>query len=113
MTGSQEGPVQISIDAENSVVQHATGIAIEGIHSGILLREQLRPGGPPRAWYPVLRPQRPLLSVTLHTDSLAEATGQEAQARDWLAATGGRRPSRNDPYDIDLKLTAPRHALGD
>lgn len=88
--------------------QRLLSVAVHGEHGIIWIDDQLLAGGPYTAWYPELLPGRPTLRVTLHSDSVASASGEAATHRDWLVATGRHNALGEKGPDIDLKVTVLR-----
>lgn len=89
------------------------GIATMGVYAAINIRDMMDPRGLiPRVRYPQLRVEVPRVRVTLHTDNLAQAQGEDAQARDWLAAMGKHMSVRETRPTIDLLITPARSTQG-
>jgi hypothetical protein len=88
-------------------------IATMGVYEAINIRETISPQGLiPRVGYPKLHVEHPRICVTLHTDNLAQAQGEDAQARDWLVAMGKHRGRGETKPTIDLLVTPARSAQG-
>lgn len=87
-------------------------VATMGVYEAINLIHTLDPlGRIPQVGYPKLQLELPRLCVTLDTDDLAEAQGEDAQARDWLVAMGKGKSGETRPC-IDLLVTPARSSQG-
>lgn len=103
--------IQLSDDGAHA--DDLVGIATMGVYAAINIRDTIDPRGLiPRVGYPQLRAEFPLVRVTLHTDNLAQAQGEDAQARDWLVAMGKHVGLRETRPTIDLLVTPARSSQG-
>ncbi|MDQ6660417.1 MAG: hypothetical protein M3Z24_05570 [Chloroflexota bacterium] len=94
-------------------VDDLVGIATMGVYAAINIRETISPQGLiPRVGYPKLRVEHPRVRVTLHTDNLAQAQGEDAQARDWLVAMGKHTGIGETKPTIELLVTPARSGQG-
>ena len=92
--------------------QNLVEVATMGVYEAINLIQTLDPlGRIPQVVYPKLQLELPRLCVTLDTDDLAEAQGEDAQARDWLVAMGKGKSGETRPC-IDLLVTPARSNQG-
>jgi hypothetical protein len=82
-------------------------IATNGVYAAINMQDTIARGLIPKVGYPQLRAELPRVRVTLHTDSLAQAQGKAALARDWLVAMG-KNGVREIRPTIDLLVTPTR-----
>lgn len=87
-------------------------VATMGVYEAINLIHTLDPlGRIPQVGYPKLQLELPRLCVTIDTDNLAEAQGEDALARDWLVAMGKKKSGEAKPC-IDLLVTPARSDQG-
>jgi len=84
-----------------------------GVYMAINIRETIDTRGLiPVFGYPQLRAELPRVRVTLHTDNLAQAQGEDALARDWLVAMGKHVGIRETRPTFDLLVTPARSSQG-
>ena len=104
---------RIQQSPDGAHVDDLLGIATMGVYAAINIRDTIDPRGLiPSVGYPQLRPEPPRVRVTLHTDNLAQAQGEDAQARDWLVAMGKQVGVRESRPLIDLLVTPARSSQG-
>jgi hypothetical protein len=82
-----------------------------GVYAAINIRDTIDPRGLiPKVDYPQLRSEPPGVRVTLHTDNLSQAQGEDAEARDWIVAMGTQVGVRETKSPIDLLVTPVRNS---